>query len=176
MQPSLPTLKILVPLTSWHQKFRRKKPSAGSKYEWQYKIVSPAFCYVELWSKMYLCWAQTFSCPDAQKFGTYASQCDLSQLRPSFEFDIWLATCIVLVDLGNSTCHLPMCFCPSWNQTPGFGKNLLEGKGTCSYDHRRGGMISCTLPGHFGVRMRMFSPMNAERMQGQDIQSIFLLS
>lgn len=93
VQPSLPTLKILVPLTSWHQKFRRKKPSAGSKYEWQYKIVSPAFCYVELWSKMYLCWAQTFSCPDAQKFGTYASQCDLSQLRPSFEFDIWLATC-----------------------------------------------------------------------------------
>ena len=90
VQPSLPTLKILVPLTSWHQKFRRKKPSAGSKYEWQYKIVSPAFCYVELWSKMYLCWAQIISCPDAQKFGTYASQCDWSQLRPLFEFDIWI--------------------------------------------------------------------------------------
>ncbi len=53
----------------WHQKFRRKKPSAGSKYEWQYKIVSPAFCYLELWSKMYLWWAQIFSWPDAQKFG-----------------------------------------------------------------------------------------------------------
>ena len=39
---SVSFLQTLAPAFQSLQKFRKKRPSAGSKYEWQYKIVLPA--------------------------------------------------------------------------------------------------------------------------------------
>ena len=91
----------------------------GSKYEWQYKIVSPAFCYVELWSKMYLCWAQIISLSRCTEIWDLCKPVWLEPIKTViwiWHLNLTFGLLLVLVDLGNSTCHLPMCFCPSWNQ------------------------------------------------------------